>query len=56
MIIMRNTAIIAQLGSGDWSVTLEKNGLGTVPVTDEWEWPAGIPSALDRTHVVDDNN
>lgn len=50
-----DTAVIAQLGSGEWTVTLEKNGTGTA-ATDEWEWPAGIPSQLDRSHVADDAN
>jgi|LGVE01.1.fsa_nt_gb type IV pilus assembly protein PilA len=53
-----DSAVIAQLGSGDWTVTLEKNGAGTA-ATDEWEWLAAIPSSEQiagtaRGHVSDD--
>jgi type IV pilus assembly protein PilA len=48
------TVLATKQANGDWSVTLE--GAGDNTGTDDWEWPAGIPSALDRTHVADDTD
>lgn len=49
-----DTVALASLVSGDWQVTLEKDGDGTA-ATDEWEWTTTvIPSAGSRTDVSDD--
>ncbi len=50
-----NDLTIATKTDDGWSVTLEADG-SHVAADKVWEWPAGIPSALDRSHVAADTN
>ncbi len=48
--------IVAVKSASGWTVTLEAYGTASSGDTDNYEWPAGIPSNLDRDHVVYDEN
>ncbi len=52
---IQNATIVAINGDDGWSVTLE--AAGDNDADDKvWEWPAGIPSANNRSHVAADTD